>query len=336
MSEHAGRALWVRSKAAGGLRRSRRSACTRRRRRAAAPDPRVDELLAAQAALQRQVDELRQAAEHERRLGTTAHERAACWPQRLEELRASEAWARAYAEPEPLVTVRIATWNRAELLVERALASLRAQGYERWQAIVVGDACTDDTAERLAALGDPRVRFINLPLQGPYPDDPHERWLVAGIPPMNLGARLAEGTWIAPLDDDDEWEPDHLEVLLAAARREEAELAYGRLRGVHHDPPVTIEIGHLAAADRRLRVPGGDLQRRAARLRVRPRVPARGRARRLEPGAPHVGGRRALHVRRPRRRDLARAARARGVVPDARGGRLNAASNRRRQPRGSR
>jgi hypothetical protein len=243
MSEHAGRASWARASAAGGLRRIA-GRLHAEAPPAAAPDPRVDELLAAQAALQRQVDELRQAAEHERRLGTTAHERAACWPQRLEELRASEAWARAYAEPEPLVTVRIATWNRADLLVERALSSLRAQGYERWEAIVVGDACTDDTAERLAALGDPRVRFINLPLQGPYPDDPHERWLVAGIPPMNVGARLAEGTWIAPLDDDDEWEPDHLEVLLAAARREEAELAYGRLRGVHHDPPVTIEIGH--------------------------------------------------------------------------------------------
>ena len=48
------------------------------------------------------------------------------------------------------MTVRIATWNRAELLVERALASLRAQGYERWEAIVVGDACTDDTADRIA------------------------------------------------------------------------------------------------------------------------------------------------------------------------------------------
>ncbi len=207
------------------------------------PDPRVDDLLAGQAALQQQVAELRQAVEHARRLAATGVERAQRWPERLEELRASDAWARAYADPEPLVTVRIATWNRAELLVERALTTLLAQGYERWEAIVVGDACTDDTGERIAALGDPRIRFVNLPVRGPYPDDPQERWLVAGIPGMNLGARLAAGTWIAPLDDDDEWEPDHLEVLLDAARREEAELAYGRLRGVHHDPPVDIEIG---------------------------------------------------------------------------------------------
>ena len=244
MSEHAGRALWVRSKAAGGLRRVA-GRLHAEAPPAAAPDPRVDELLAAQAALQRQVDELRQAAEHERRLGTTAHERAACWPQRLEELRASEAWARAYAEPEPLVTVRIATWNRAELLVERALASLRAQGYERWEAIVVGDACTDDTAERLAALGDPRVRFDQPAAAGPLSRRPARALAGRGHPADEpRRASWRRGTWIAPLDDDDEWEPDHLEVLLAAARREEAELAYGRLRGVHHDPPVTIEIGH--------------------------------------------------------------------------------------------
>ena len=162
---------------------------------------------------------------------------------RLEEIRCSDAWQRAYAEAEPLVTVRIATWNNAELLIERALTSVRAQAYERWEAIVVGDACTDDTAERIAALGDKRIRFHNRAFRGPYPADPQERWLVAGIPGMNLGADLAAGAWIAPLDEDDEWTPDHLDVLLAAALAERAELAYGRLRGLHHDPPISIEIG---------------------------------------------------------------------------------------------
>jgi hypothetical protein len=67
--------------------------------------------------------------------------------------------------------------------------------------------------------------------------------MVAGIPGMNLGADLAQGAWIAPLDEDDEWEPDHIEVLLSRALEERAELAYGLLRGQHHDPPISIVIG---------------------------------------------------------------------------------------------
>ena len=171
--------------------------------------------------------------------------------------RASERWRLAYEEPEPLVSVRIATWNRAELLVERALASVRRQTYSNWEAVVVGDACTDDSEGRVAALGDPRIRFHNLPVHGQYPEDPVQRWMVAGVPAMNAGLRSARGLWIAPLDDDDAWVDDHIEVLLAAAREKEAEFVYGRCRchlgGSPIDrsfgawPPRSGEIGLLAS-----------------------------------------------------------------------------------------
>ena len=44
---------------------------------------------------------------------------------------------------------------------------------------------------------------------------------------MNWALEHARGEWIAPLDDDDEFTPDHVETLLDACRRESAELAYG-------------------------------------------------------------------------------------------------------------
>ena len=59
---------------------------------------------------------------------------------------------------------------------------------------------------------------------------------------MNLGAEMARARWMAPLDDD-EFEDDHIEVLLAAARSKRAELAYGRLRALLHEPLVEAEIG---------------------------------------------------------------------------------------------
>lgn len=148
----------------------------------------------------------------------------------LVRLRGSELWRRAYTEPEPLVSVRIATRNRAKLLTERALASVQRQTYERWEAVIVGSACSDDTEERVAALGDSRIRFRNRPVDGLYPEDPVQRWMVAGVPSMNAALRMARGSWIAPLDDDDEWDDDHLEVLLGAARESAAEFAYGRVR----------------------------------------------------------------------------------------------------------
>lgn len=177
------------------------------------------------------------------RLTAALHERAARWPERLAELRRSDEWRQAYSESEPLVTGRIATWNRAELLVERAIASVRRQTYPNWELIVVGDACTDDTAQRIAALGDDRIVFHNLPVRGPYPEEQIQRYAIAGIPGMNLGAQLAKGRWIAPLDDDDEWDEDHIEVLLDAARKSEAELAYGRVRRHRGGAPVGKDFG---------------------------------------------------------------------------------------------
>src|SRR6266496_3474924 len=54
----------------------------------------------------------------------------------------------------PLVSVRVATFNRAELLVGRALPSVLNQTYDELEVVVVGDHCTDQTAERIEALGD--------------------------------------------------------------------------------------------------------------------------------------------------------------------------------------
>jgi glycosyltransferase involved in cell wall biosynthesis len=53
---------------------------------------------------------------------------------------------------------------------------------------------------------------------------------VAGTHPFNEAVSHARGTWIAPIDHDDEWEPDHLEVLVGAALRSRAELVYGVCR----------------------------------------------------------------------------------------------------------
>jgi len=131
-------------------------------------------------------------------------------------------------EKEPLVTIRVATYGTGDLVVERAIASAIAQSYERLEILVVGDNCAEDTVAAVGAVGDPRVRFVNLPARGMYPEIAHLRRKVAGAHPMNVGNILASGSWITPCDDDDTITPDHVEVLLAEAQRERLEMVYSK------------------------------------------------------------------------------------------------------------
>lgn len=132
------------------------------------------------------------------------------------------------AATEPLVTIRITTFNRGRMVADRAIASALAQTYERIEVLVVGDNCDAATERAVRSVTDPRLRFINLGHRGLYPNDPARRWYVAGAAPMNAALYLAMGAWIAPCDDDDELTPEHVAVLLAEARRERLEMVYGK------------------------------------------------------------------------------------------------------------
>lgn len=177
--------------------------------------------------------------------------------ERLRALRTEPDYERAYAG-EPLVSIVIPTYDNHELLRERALPSALSQTYGRVEVIVVGDGSPPATAEAVESLGDRRVRYVNRPIRGPYPADPEQRWYVAGVPPFNDAVALASGDWIAPLDDDDAFTPEHVERLLDLARSERAELAYGLIRqhrpggvvdtiGVGAFPPRLGEFGLQAA-----------------------------------------------------------------------------------------
>jgi len=134
--------------------------------------------------------------------------------ERFHDERLTYAYRKVFSEPNPLVTVCIATFNRSELLISRAVHSILNQSYQNFQLIVVGDGCTDDTEVRMAALRDSRVQFINLQERGKYPEEPSLRWMVAGTYPMNTALSLAEGSFITHLDDDDCHAPQRIETLL--------------------------------------------------------------------------------------------------------------------------
>jgi cellulose synthase/poly-beta-1,6-N-acetylglucosamine synthase-like glycosyltransferase len=129
----------------------------------------------------------------------------------------------------PLISVRIPTYNRGSILAERTIPSVLRQTYQNFEIIVVGDHCTDNTEELLRKFNNRRIDSYNLPKRGNYPANPHDRWMVAGVEPANKGIELCSGEWIAPLDDD-EFSGDHLETLLNYALDHDYEMVYGIVR----------------------------------------------------------------------------------------------------------
>jgi glycosyltransferase involved in cell wall biosynthesis len=188
-------------------------------------DARLDALAAQLAATQASVEAL----------GPVLRTLAADDPghrRRLHALRADPGYAAAWDEPDPLVTISIPTRSRPRLLVERSLASALAQTYERLEVLVIGDAAGPEIEAAVTGVGDPRVRYVNLTHQ--FVRDDGEHWLTAATLTRNEAYRLARGRWLVDLDDDDALRPGALADLLAHARAERLEVAYGVLE--EHDP----------------------------------------------------------------------------------------------------
>lgn len=110
---------------------------------------------------------------------------------------------------QPLVSVIIPSYNRPADFVCRAIESVLAQTYPNLEVVVVDDNPAGSPARAaLAALlekyaPDPRVRAVINPKN------------LGGSGARNAGVRAARGTYLAFLDDDDEFKPEKLEKQIA-------------------------------------------------------------------------------------------------------------------------
>jgi glycosyltransferase involved in cell wall biosynthesis len=98
---------------------------------------------------------------------------------------------------EPKITVVVPAYNRATCIGD-TLASVLAQDFTEFELLVVDDGSTDDTAQVVEAVGDPRVRCLR---QG------ENRGVCAA---RNRGVREARAALIAFLDSDDRFLPRKL------------------------------------------------------------------------------------------------------------------------------
>ncbi|HMM19888.1 MAG TPA: glycosyltransferase family 2 protein [Selenomonadales bacterium] len=113
-----------------------------------------------------------------------------------------------------LVSIIIPAYN-VEKYIGECLASVQAQTFANWQAIVVDDGSTDKTAEVIQTIiqQDNRFRLIRQPNGG-----------VSKA--RNTGIEAATGAYLAFLDGDDMWEPAFLAELMKALQAGKADMAY--------------------------------------------------------------------------------------------------------------
>jgi glycosyltransferase involved in cell wall biosynthesis len=120
----------------------------------------------------------------------------------------------AASATQPAVSVVIATYNRTHTL-RHSVQSVCNSSFSDWELIVVGDACSDDTAECVASFNDPRIRFVNLPDRTGDQSGPN-----------NHGVALSRGKYVAFLNHDDIYLPDHLATCAAELERSGADLVW--------------------------------------------------------------------------------------------------------------
>lgn len=105
-------------------------------------------------------------------------------------------------------TVVMATYNRGRHILP-SIRSVLAQTHDGFELVVVGDCCDDETADVVAAIGSPKIRWHNLA----------ERCGSQSFP-NNAGIAMAGCDHIAYLGHDDIWAPGHLAALAALFERD--------------------------------------------------------------------------------------------------------------------
>ena len=135
------------------------------------------------------------------------------------------------ATDRPLVSIIVRTKDRPKLL-KRALQSIADQTYRPIEVVLVNDGgCDLDIEELRVILGDVSLNYVRL--------EKNTGRAHAG----NVGIENVKGKYVGFLDDDDEFYPEHVAVLVAYLEQSDLKVAYTDSLMVYKEyDPQTREI----------------------------------------------------------------------------------------------
>ncbi len=136
----------------------------------------------------------------------------------------------------PIVSIIIPTRNRGALL-RAALGSVASQTFDDWQVIVVDDGSEEDLGPVIDSFAGP-IRRIRIAKSGP-------------AAARNVGIDAADTEYLAFLDSDDLWLPDHLFRGIELLRREP------RVGLVYHGAEAIDQAGRVVGQRKARREPSG-------------------------------------------------------------------------------
>jgi len=137
--------------------------------------------------------------------------------------------------PVPLVSVVTPTWHRHDLLLNRCIPSVAAQGYPNVEHVIVSDGPDDELRAKFMACQTPGFR--RLILLDEHPAVPH--W---GTFARRAGLEAAQGEFITYNDDDDALRPEHC-ALLAQALIDNPQAGFAYSWMLSHNPSGDHTIG---------------------------------------------------------------------------------------------
>ena len=135
----------------------------------------------------------------------------------------------------PLVSIIMPAHN-AEATIELALGSLLNQTWENLQIIVVDDASTDSTRQKVRSLAknDSRIELVRSKANvGPYVC-------------RNLGVKFVRGYWLTVHDADDWAFPDRIEQQVLSLTAASAPACIGRMLRMNEHGQITRPIAGVS------------------------------------------------------------------------------------------
>ncbi len=131
-----------------------------------------------------------------------------------------------------LVSIVIPAFNRDDF-IGATLETIRNQTYSNWEVIVVEDSSCGETERIVQEFADSVEQSVSYSRNATN---------LGAAASRNRAFRQARGEFVATLDSDDLWRPEHLRLVVDAIRSSGAQIGYAKVQMFQHGTGAKLDI----------------------------------------------------------------------------------------------